>query len=293
MEPLVSTLRDGDAEVEKLREAVANIRMAVKNNPENKARLLAAGGIDALVKTLKSKDTATVEHAVTALLNLSLTEGVEPLITTAGGIEGIVNVLQMGSSVARENAAAALFSLSGPIDNKIRVKDAGAIPALVGLLTSGSLRGKKDAALALFNLSLEELCIAPIIQANTVKVLVGLLGESEPGMEDKVMAVIANLCKFQEGRQAVHKEGGIAAMVDVIDGGSARAKEDAAVSLHLLATSSQASFQLILEEGAMPALVKLGQSGTSRAKAKVSEGEGRARRRRRQVGGKKPRGRIA
>ncbi|CAI5491331.1 unnamed protein product [Closterium sp. Naga37s-1] len=87
-------------------------------------------------------------------------------------------------------------------------------------------------------------------------------------MEDKVMAVIANLCKSAEGRQSVHTEGGIAAMVDVIDGGSSRAKEDAAVALHLLATNSEASFQLLLEEGAMPALVKLAQSGSGRGKAK-------------------------
>ncbi|CAI7781405.1 unnamed protein product [Closterium sp. NIES-53] len=269
MDPLVDTLTDDAVDVDKKREAVATIRSSLKNNPENKARLLAAGGIDALIALLPSSDPATVEHAVTSLLNMSLTEGVEPLITSAGGIEAIVPVLGTGSPAARENAAAALFSLSGPMENKVKVRDAGAIPFLISLLQTGSLRGKKDASLALFNLSLESSCVRDIIAAGTVKVLVQLLTDAEPGMEDKVMAVIANLCKSAEGRQSVHTEGGIAAMVDVIDGGSSRAKEDAAVALHLLATNSEASFQLLLEEGAMPALVKLAQSGSGRGKAKA------------------------
>lgn len=269
MEPLVAALSLKNGRLESVREAAATIRSALKNNAENKARLLAAGGIDSLVELLSCGDVSTIEHAVTALLNMSLTEGVEPLITAAGGIEAISRVLKTGSGVAKENAAAALFTLSGPSENKIKVNRAGAIPPLVDLLKTGSLRGKKDAALALFNLTLEPECIREIITAGTVEVMVGLLTDAEQGMEDKLMAVVANLCKHEEGRQAVHKEGGIAAMVDVIDGESSRAKEDAAVSLHLMATHNAASFQLILEEGAMPALVKLAQSGTSRAKAKA------------------------
>ncbi|CAI5498419.1 unnamed protein product [Closterium sp. Naga37s-1] len=268
MEPLVLAL--GDSDVERAREAASAIRSSLKNNPDNKARLLAAGGVDALIRLLKSRDTSCVDHAVTALLNLSLTDGVEPLVTAAGGIEGIVGVLNSGSNVARENAAAALFTLSGPADNKLRVKDAGAVPGLVSLLRTGSLRGKKDAALALFNLSLEDSCIGEIIDAGTVRVLMGLLrGDADAGMEDKVMAVVANLCKFSEGRHAVHKEGGIHALLGVIESGSARAKEDAAVSLHLLAAHNAASFQAIADEDCSPALSKLAQSGTTRAKSKA------------------------
>jgi len=115
-------------------------------------------------------------------------------------------VLRRGvSDTARENAAAAL-TLSGPPETS-EVQEAGALPPLLDLLKGGSLRGKKDSALALFNLSLEEKCVEELVAQGSVPVLVSLLGTAEadmPGMEDKVMAVIANLCKFaREGRRSM------------------------------------------------------------------------------------------
>jgi len=52
MEPLVEAL--GERTQVKVREAAAAIRSSLKNNPENKARLLAAGGIDSLIERLGS-----------------------------------------------------------------------------------------------------------------------------------------------------------------------------------------------------------------------------------------------
>ena len=275
MEPLLEALNDRD-HPDRVRDAAATIRGSLKNNPENKARLLAAGGIDILVELLQYNDSTTVEHAVTALLNMALTDGVEPLITAAGGIEAISAVLRQGSLVARENAAAAVFVMSGPSDNKAMVRDAGAIEPLVSLLSQAGLRGRKDAALALFNLSLDESCVDSIVDAGAVHALLKVLRDPNMhrGMDDKAMAVIANLCKFDVGRQAVQDARGIPVLLAVVEWGSSRAKEDAAVSMYLLALHSVNAFQMILEEDAVPALTALSKSGTSRAKAKVRGGRG-------------------
>ncbi|KAJ1416600.1 Armadillo-type fold [Sesbania bispinosa] len=153
------------------------------------------------------------EHAVTALLNLSINDNNKTLIMEAGAIEPLIHVLQTGNDGAKENSAAALFSLSVLENNKPKIGRSGAVKALVDLLASGTLRGKKDAATALFNLSI-----------------------------------------FHENKAR-----------------SQRGKENAASILLQLCLHSGKFCTLVLQEGAVPPLVALSQSGTPRAKEKAQQ----------------------
>ncbi|XP_057745067.1 U-box domain-containing protein 4 isoform X1 [Arachis stenosperma] len=250
------------------REATVEIRLLAKHNMDNRIAIANCGAITILVELLRSPDTRIQENAVTALLNLSINDNNKSAIANAGAIEPLIHVLKTGSPEAKENSAATLFSLSVIEENKISIGRSGAIGPLVDLLGNGTPRGKKDAATALFNLSIFHENKNRIVQAGAVKHLVELM-DPAAGMVDKAVAVLANLATIQEGRVAIGQEGGIPVLVEVVELGSARGKENAAAALLHLCLHSNRFLSMVLQEGAVPPLVALSQSGTPRAKEKA------------------------
>ena len=106
------------------------------------------------------------------------------------------------------------------------------------------------------------------MQAGAVKNLVELM-DPAAGMVDKAVAVLANLATIPEGKTAIGQQGGIPVLVEVIELGSARGKENAAAALLHLCLHSPKFSSKVLQQGAVPPLVALSQSGTPRAKEKV------------------------
>lgn len=250
------------------REATGELRLLAKHNMDNRIVIANCGAINLLVELLRSTDAKVQENAVTALLNLSINDNNKSAIANANAIEPLIHVLETGSAEAKENSAATLFSLSVIEENKVRIGRSGAVKPLVDLLGNGTPRGKKDAATALFNLSILHDNKARIVQAGAVKHLVDLM-DPAAGMVDKAVAVLANLATIPEGRTAIGVENGISVLVEVVELGSARGKENAAAALLQLCTSSNRFCNTVLQEGAVPPLVALSQSGTPRAKEKV------------------------
>ncbi|KAK7396438.1 hypothetical protein VNO78_17447 [Psophocarpus tetragonolobus] len=248
--------------------AAEELRLRAKHSMENRIIIGQCGAITPLLSLLYSDMKLTQEHAVTALLNLSINEGNKTLIGEAGAIEPLIHVLQTGNDAAKENSAATLFSLSVIDNNKAKIGRSGAIKALLDLLASGTLRGKKDAATALFNLSIFHENKVRIIQAGAVKLLVLLLDPCD-GMVDKAVALLANLSTIAEGRLEIAREGAIPLLVEIVESGSQRGKENAASILLQLCLHSRKLCTLVLQEGAVPPLVALSQSGTPRAKEKA------------------------
>ncbi|XP_047337235.1 U-box domain-containing protein 4-like [Impatiens glandulifera] len=249
-------------------EATYQIRLLAKHNMDNRIIIANCGAIDLLVSLLRSTDLNIQEHAVTALLNLSINDNNKTAIANAEAIEPLIHVLETGNPEAKENSAATLFSLSVVEENKVRIGRSRAIKPLVDLLGSGTPRGKRDAATALFNLSIFHENKGRIVQAGAVKHLMDLM-DPAAGMVDKAVAVLANLSTIPEGRTAIGQEGGIPFLVEVVELGSARAKENAAAALLQLCTNSSRFCNMVLQEGAVPPLVALSQSGTPRAKEKA------------------------
>lgn len=103
-----------------------------------------------------------------------------------------------------------------------------------------------------------------------MKYLVELLDPSS-GMVDKSVALLANLSTISEGRSAIAREGGIPLIVEIVDSGSNRGKENAASVLLQMCLNSNRFCNLVLQEGAIPPLVALSQSGTPRAKEKAQQ----------------------
>lgn len=254
--------------VETQRDATAQLRLLAKHNMDNRIVIANCGAIRLLVDLLQSTDPKTQENAVTSLLNLSINDNNKIAIADADAIEPLIHVLQTGTAEARENSAATLFSLSVIEENKSKIGRSGAIGPLVELLGNGTPRGKKDAATALFNLSIYHENKARIVQAGAVRHLVELM-DPAAGMVDKAVAVLANLATIPEGRTAIGQTGGIPVLVEVVELGSARGKENAAAALLQLCTFSSRFCNMVLQEGAVPPLVALSQSGTPRAREKA------------------------
>ncbi|XP_057721355.1 U-box domain-containing protein 3 isoform X1 [Arachis stenosperma] len=250
--------------------AAEELRLLTKNNMENRVIVGKCGAVTPLLSLLYSNVKITQEHAVTALLNLSIYEDNKSLIMEAGAIEPLIHVLKTGNDGAKENSAAALFSLSVIENNKEKIGRSSAVKALVDLLASGTLRGKKDAATALYNLSIFHDNKARIVQAGAVKYLTQLLDPADR-MVDKAVALLANLSTIAEGRIEITRQGGIPLLVEILESGSQRGKENAASILFQLCLHSSKFCTLVLQEGAVPPLVALSQSGTTRAKEKAQQ----------------------
>ncbi|XP_061367353.1 U-box domain-containing protein 4-like isoform X2 [Gastrolobium bilobum] len=266
VQKLVEDLKSNSLDAK--REATAELRLLAKHNMDNRILISNCGAISLLVELLRSTDTMIQENSVTALLNLSINDNNKTAIANAGAIEPLIQVLETGSPEAKENSAATLFSLSVIEENKINIGRSGAIRPLVDLLGNGTPRGKKDAATALFNLSIFHENKDRIVEAGAVKHLVELM-DPAAGMVDKAVAVLANLATIQEGKTAIGQEGGIPVLVEVVELGSARGKENAAAALLHLCSNNQRFLNSVLQEGAVPPLVALSQSGTPRAKEKA------------------------
>lgn len=251
------------------RSAAAKLRLLAKNRADNRVLIGESGAVPALIPLLRSSDPWTQEHAVTALLNLSLHQGNKAVITNAGAIKSLVYVLKTGSETSKENAACALLSLSLVEENKSSIGACGAIPPLVALLLTGSSRGKKDALTTLYKLCSTVSNKERAVSAGAVKPLVSLVAEQGTGLAEKAMVVLNSLAGIQPGKEAIAEEGGIGALVEVIEDGSVKGKEFAVLTLLQLCADNVRNRGLLVREGGIPPLVALSQTGSIRAMHKV------------------------
>ncbi|KAF8396544.1 hypothetical protein HHK36_018168 [Tetracentron sinense] len=213
MEILLQKLSIGH--LKEQRAAAGELRLLAKRDADKRICIADAGAIPLLEGLLSSSDLKTQEHAVTALLNLSLNETNKGSFDLEEAIPDIVDVLRNGSMEARENAA---FSLS-LIDttNKVAIGAAGAFPALIDLLCQGSQRGKMDAATAIFNLS--------SYQANKVRAV-------RPGIVVPLMRLMMDAGDMQHLKTAA-EHGAEEALKELSENGTDRAKRKARYLLEL------------------------------------------------------------
>ncbi|KAF8031835.1 hypothetical protein BT93_D0908 [Corymbia citriodora subsp. variegata] len=251
------------------RSAAAKLRLLAKNRSDNRALIGESGAIPALMPLLRSTDPWTQEHAVTALLNLSLHEQNKVLITGSGAIKSLVYVLKTGTETSKQNAACALLSLALVEENKSSIGACGAIPPLVSLLLNGSNRGKKDALTTLYKLCTIKVNKERAVSAGAVRPLVQMVGEQGTGMAEKAMVVLSSLAGIEEGKEAIVEESGMAALVEVIEDGSVKGKEFAVMTLLQLCSDSVRNRGLLVREGGIPPLVALSQTGSVKAKHKA------------------------
>ncbi|XP_022943939.1 U-box domain-containing protein 13-like [Cucurbita moschata] len=259
------------ANIEDKRSAAGEIRLLAKRNANNRVAIAEAGAIPLLVDLLSTTDPLTQEHAVTALLNLSICDNNKRSIMSCRAAPGIVHVLKWGSMEARENAAATLFSLSVVDEYKVMIGASGAIPPLIALLNEGTQRGKKDAATALFNLCFYQGNKVKAVRGGVVSILMQLLTESRIGMVDEALAILAILASNSEGRAAIGAAESVPTLVALIGTGSPRNRENAAAVLMHICTGDRRHIVEAKELGVISLLIVLAENGTDRGKRKATQ----------------------
>ncbi|CAL5349514.1 hypothetical protein CsSME_00036431 [Camellia sinensis var. sinensis] len=255
--------------LEEQRKAVRKIRMVSKESPESRILIANGGGIPPLVQLLSYPDSKIQEHAVTALLNLSIDESNKKLISREEPIPSIVEILKNGTIGAKENSAAALFSLSMLDENKAIIGLSNGIPPLVELLQNGTIRGKKDAVTALFNLSLSQANKARAIEAGIVAPLLQLLKDNNLDMVNESLSLLLLLASHVDGRRDIGQLSVIGTLVDFIKDGTPKNKECSAALLLELGSRNTNLMLAALQYGVYADVVDLSKNGTNRGQRKA------------------------
>lgn len=173
----------------------------------------------------------------------------------------------------QEYATASLLTLSASSINKATITCAGAIPLLIEILRHGSQQARVDAVLALYNLSTYQDNINIILEAKPIPSLVDLLKTCKKSSKpaEKCSALIESLMDFDEGRTALtSEEGGVLAVVEVLENGSLQSREHAVGALLTMCQSDRGKYrEPILREGVIPGLLELTVQGTPKSQSKA------------------------
>uniref|UniRef100_A0A7C9EH63 U-box domain-containing protein n=1 Tax=Opuntia streptacantha TaxID=393608 RepID=A0A7C9EH63_OPUST len=252
--------------------AAQEIRRLTKTSQRCRRQL--APAVPQLVSMLRVDSLACAESALLALLNLAVKDEKNKIsIVAAGALEPIIRFLQSEKSNLQEHATASLLTLSATSSNKPTITASGAIPLLVDTLEIGTLQAKADAVMALYNLSTHSNTIAIILKADPVPPLVDLLKACKKSSKtaEKCTALLESLMKFPEGRTAlVSEDGGVLAVVEVLESGSLQGREHAVGALLTMCEVDRCKYRdPILREGVIPGLLELTVQGTPKSQTKA------------------------
>ncbi|XP_058107862.1 U-box domain-containing protein 4 [Magnolia sinica] len=266
-------------------EAICELRLLSKHDPESRLFVSEAGAIPLLSQSLyiSSSDHHTSpniqENAVAALLNLSISSR-ELLMSTPGLLDSLSHVLRYPSSPASFQAAAATVYSLLVVDHyrPIIGSKLSILSPLIDLLRSPNSppRSIKDSLKALFAISLYPLNRPRLVDLGVVPPLFSLVvKDSRLGFIEDSTAIIAQLAGCYESIDAFRKVSGVSVLVDLLDvatGSSTRARENAASALlNLVQCGGEKVAGDIREMGsaALAGISELAETGSSRAKSKA------------------------
>lgn len=254
-------------------QAAKEIRRLTKTS--QRCRRLLAEAVIPLVSMLRvDSPQSHHESALLALLNLAVKDERNKMsIVEAGALDHVIRFLQSENINLQESATAALLTLSASISNKPIIGASGAIPLLVNILKHGTTQAKVDAVMALSNLSTYTDNLTVIIETDPVPSVVTLLKSSKRSSKtaEKCCSVIESMVGFDEGRTALAAEdGGILAVVEVLENGTRQAREHAVGALLTICESDRCKYrEPILKEGVIPGLLELKVQGTPKSQTKA------------------------
>lgn len=266
-------LKNGDLmmRIEAAKEVRKMVRKSSNSNSKSavRCRFAAVGAIEPLVSMLNNWFPLSArEAALLALLNLAARNlRNKTRIVSLGAVPPLVELLKCQTGNLRELAGAAILALSSAASNKPTIAASGAAPLLVEVLCSGSVQGRVDAVTALYNLSISEEGPKLIVDVKAVPPLIHLLKECKKYSKfaEKTTFLLEIFSSSEEGRMAITiVDGGILTLVETVEDGSSISMEHAVGALLSLCQSCRDKYrELILNEGAIPGLLRLTAEGTS------------------------------
>ncbi|XP_015956762.1 U-box domain-containing protein 4 [Arachis duranensis] len=263
-------LYSGDPELQV--QAARDIRRLTKTSPRCRRQLSEAVG--PLVSMLRVDSSESHEPALLALLNLAVKDEKNKInIVEAGALEPIISFLKSEDLNLQESATASLLTLSASSTNKPIISASGAIPLLVDILRDGTPQAKADAVMALSNLSTYPNNLSITLQTNPIPFIVNILKTCKKSSKtaEKCCSLIESLMEYDEGRIALTlEEGGVLAVVEVLESGTLQSREHAVGALLTMCESDRCKYrEPILREGVIPGLLELTVQGTPKSQSKA------------------------
>ncbi|GJT18171.1 U-box domain-containing protein 4-like protein [Tanacetum coccineum] len=230
--------------------------------------------IPSLVSMLKLPSFDAKEAALLALLNLAVQDETNKIsIVDAGALEPIVTFYNLGDLKMQEHATASLATLSASTVKRSTIGASGCIPFLVEVLDQGTPQAKVDAVMALSNLSSVKDNLTLVLKSQPIPYLVNILNSSKKSskISERCSALIESLVSFEEGRVSLTSEdGGVLAVVEVLERGSPQNREHAVGTLLTMCQSDRCRYrEPILKEGVIPGLLELTVQGTPNSQTKA------------------------
>ncbi|KAK1294525.1 U-box domain-containing protein 4 [Acorus calamus] len=265
-----------------LSEALAELRLLSKHDPDIRPLLISAGAVPLLLSSLSSS-VSDQENAVAALLNLSISSRAS-LMSSPGLLDALSHVLRHGlSPPAVQSAAAALFSLLTVEDYRPLIGSrCDIVSALIDLIRpqnpKNTTRSVKDALKALFGIALHPPNRPSMVGSGAVPALFDLImKDGRIGVVEDSTAVIAQVAGCEESVGAFREVFGVGILVDLVDpaegGSSDRTRENAASALLNLARFGGVGVvkEIRRIDGSMEGITYLMENGSARAKAKAGQ----------------------
>lgn len=174
----------------------------------------------------------------------------------------------------QEYATATILTLTASPINKPIINSTGTvIPIFIGILDNGSTQAKTDAVIALYNLSTIPENLHTILSLHPIPLLVNIIGTCKKlsKIVEKSTALIESLLPFDQARaDLTNLEGGVLAVVEILEGGTLQGREHAVGALLTMCEIDRCKYrQVILNEGAIPGLLELTVQGTTKSRSKA------------------------
>ncbi|KAF8403648.1 hypothetical protein HHK36_011752 [Tetracentron sinense] len=263
-------------------EAICELRLISKNDPESRTFIAEAGAIPYLTDTLYSSSPIPQENAIATLLNISISNR-ELLMSTRGLLDALSHVLRhspSSSTASVQTAAATLYSLLAVDDYRpIIGAKRDIVYALVDIVRNQNSppRSIKDALKALFGISLYPLNRATMVELGAVPALFSLVvNDGRVGIVEDATAVIAQVAGCEESGCAFQKVSGIGVLLDLLDsatGSSNRTRENSVSGLlNLVQSGGEKIAEKVREMGSGPldGIADIAENGSCKAKSKAN-----------------------
>ncbi|CAI5508413.1 unnamed protein product [Closterium sp. Naga37s-1] len=271
----------GDGETllvrERQREAAEELRMMVKDSRANRESVVAAGGgvLSALINLFWSEDEATVEHAVTATLNLSLTSSSHAPLIGQGVVPALVAVLSGGAAASCCSSPVSSPSVAGSRAGQRQWGESFTAAGAAGGNELGAVKlavsqqAQENAAAALFAITSSS-DANKLLVGSTPGAIAGLTAMLSPqpwslrGRKDAALALF-NLSLSEKNRASLMSAGVVPKLLSMLqEYGSGLEEKATAVLVNIAKTP--AGCAAIQVAGGIAPLVEALESGSARGK---------------------------
>ncbi|KAJ4837751.1 hypothetical protein Tsubulata_015347 [Turnera subulata] len=257
---LLTRMKIGDSDMK--RQALSNLYHVVVEDDKYVRIVVEVGDIvNILVSFLDSVEIDIQEEAAKVVSVISGFDSCKAALMGAGIIGPLIRVLDSGSELGKESAARSLRKLTENSDNAWSVSAYGGVTSLLKLCSSSDPSGELvgPACGVLRNLVSVDEIKRFMIEEGAVPTCIKLLRSNDEAVQISSVELLQNIAAGDESvRQLVIREGGIRALVRVLDpknSSSSKSRETTLRAIENLCFSSASCISVLVNYGFMDQLL--------------------------------------